>query len=285
MIEFLKGIGVTDIEKLSLPHLKRWVVEMQKRPLYSGTARENSESKMSPYTVNKRIRSVKAFLSWAYTEEYIGKDLSSQFHKIKHPKKIIPTFDLDVVKDWLQVFDLDTFPGHRNYLIMCTLLDCGLRIRELVNLKVADVNLKEGYFLVMGKGSKQRIVPFSFELRKKLIKYLRFREKKGFGQNECHLFPSTANGGQRLSPVTVGHTITTTGRKMGLTGEKISPHTFRHTFAKNYVINGGDVFSLQKILGHTSLAMVRHYTNLDNADVINAYRKASPLARMGKGTA
>jgi integrase/recombinase XerD len=280
LIEFLEGIGVTDIEKLTLTHLKRWVVEMQKRPLYAGMHRENPEVTLSPYTVNKRIRSVKSFLAWVYSEEYITKDLSSQFKKIKQPNKIIPTFDFDVIKDWLEVFDLETFTGHRNYVIMCTLLDCGLRISELTNLKACDINMKEGYFLVTGKGSKQRVVPFSHELRKKLTKYLRVFEKKGFDMKEGYLFPSTANEGQRLSPITVGHTITITGRKIGLTGDKISPHTFRHTFAKNYVINGGDVFSLQKILGHTSLAMVRHYTNLDNADIINAHRKASPLARL-----
>ncbi len=78
--------------------------------------------------------------------------------------------------------------------------------------------------------------------------------------------------------------ISTTGKEVGLSGEKISPHTFRHTFARNYIVNGGDVFSLQKILGHTSLAMVRHYGNLDNTDVINAYRKTCPLAQMGRSS-
>lgn len=165
-----------------------------------------------------------------------------------------------MVNDWLNVFDLKTFPGHRNFLIMCTLIDCRLRISELINLRLNDANLKDGYFLVMGKGSKQRIFPFSLELRRRLIKYMLLREKNGFDPKNGYLFPGTANGGQRLSPVTLGHTISETGRKIGLTGDKISCHTFRHTFAKNYVINGGDVFSLQKILGHTSLAMVRHYT-------------------------
>jgi len=112
------------------------------------------------------------------------------------------------------------------------------------------------------------------------VKDVRFREKSGFDAKEVYLFPNKES--DCLSPVTIGHIITSTGRKAGLTGEKISCHTFRHYFAKNYIVNGGDVFSLQKIWGHTSLAMVRHYTNLDNADVINAHRKVSPLTRIGK---
>jgi len=273
----LESIKVKDWERVGLPHLKKWVVEMQKRPKYAGTNRE-LEAQLSPFTINKRIRSVKSFLAWAYSEEYIAKDLAKQFKKIKQPQKIIQTFDLDVVKEWLDGFDLDTFTGHRNHTIISTLLDCGLRISELTGLKARDIELKECYLIVMGKGSKQRIVPFSLELRKRLIKYLRHREKSGQDAKEGYLFPNIEGG--RLSPVTIGHTITETGRKAGLTGEKISCHTFRHTFAKNYIVNGGDVFSLQKILGHTSLAMVRHYTNLDNTDVINAHRKVSPLTHM-----
>lgn len=201
LLDFLEGNGVKDIEKLSLPYLKRWVVEMQKRPKFAGTNRE-SDSQISPYTVNKRIRSVKSFLTWAFNEEYISKDISKQFKKIKQPQKIIQTFDLDVVKEWLEGFDLNTFTGHRNYTIISTLLDCGLRISELTGLKVTDANMKECYFTVMGKGSKQRIVPFSLELRKRHIKYLRHREKSGFDAKEGYLFPN--NEGNRLSPVTIG---------------------------------------------------------------------------------
>ncbi len=178
-------------EKLSLPHLKRWVVEMQKKPKYPGTQREMQDARVSPYTVNKRIRSVKAFLKWAYIEEYIKKDLSAQFKKIKHPNKIIPTFEMDVVKNWLDFFDLNTFTGYRNYMILCTLFDCGFRISELTNLKLSDVNQKECYFLVTGKGSKQRIVPFSSELRRMLIKYLRFGERKKVDLKDGYLFPSS----------------------------------------------------------------------------------------------
>lgn len=153
LIDFLEGAGVKDTEKLSVPHLKRWVVEMQKRPKFSGTNRETN-AQLSAYTVNKRIRSVKVFLSWAFNEEYISKDVSKQFKKIKQPVKIVSTFNLDVVKEWLEGFDLDIFTGHRNYLIISTLLDCGLRISEMTGLKVTVVDLKECYLTVMGKGSK-----------------------------------------------------------------------------------------------------------------------------------
>lgn len=77
LIEFLEGIGISSMEKLALSHLKRWVVEMQKHPKYQGLKREISDTQISPYTVNKRIRSVKAFLSWAFKDEFITKDLSS----------------------------------------------------------------------------------------------------------------------------------------------------------------------------------------------------------------
>ncbi len=156
------------------------------------------------------------------------------------------------------------------------LLDTGLRISELANLQMNDLDLNEGIIKVKhAKGNKERLVPIGSVVQKLLWKYINHSRPQTLTNNINNVFlndfglPLSKNGIQQL--------IRRYGKKAGLIGVRCSPHTFRHTFAKNYLLNGGDIFSLQKILGHSSSASVRNYLNLFSVDVKNQHRRFSPV--------
>lgn len=156
-----------------------------------------------------------------------------------------------------------------------TLLDIGMRLSELGLVQLADPDLEEGHFQVMGKGSKQRRVPIGASLQKALWKYVSRYRLEPVHPNVRALF--LTRDGRAISSKTVYWRLRAYGKRAELQGVRCSPHTFRHAFAKNSLLNGGDVFTLQKILGHSSLAMVRMYVDLASEDVQIQHRRCSPV--------
>ena len=156
------------------------------------------------------------------------------------------------------------------------MLDTGIRSNELITLKTRDVHLEEGYMKVMGKGQKERVLPFGSASQKGLLKYLyHFRAEpvhQGIGNFFLTLdgYPMTYNALRLI--------MNRLAKRSGV--ERLHAHLLRHTFAVNYLVNGGDVFSLQQILGHTTLDMVRRYINLASTHVMAQHKKFSPVDRM-----
>ena len=136
------------------------------------------------------------------------------------------------------------------------------------------VYLEEGHFRVLGKGSKERIVPIGVSLQKALWKYMNRYRPEPAHPNVTVLFLS--RNGRALAARSVYCRIRQYGEKGGLVGVRCSPHTFRHTFAISYLRNGGDVSSLQRMLGHSSLEVVRIYVNMCRADIKECHRRFSP---------
>ena len=172
-----------------------------------------------------------------------------------------------------------TFIGLRDYTILLTLIDTGLRVSELCGLGVCDIDWSSGFMRVLGKGSKERLVPFGTTLRRALHEYI---GRKGQFGGDHYLFVNQF--AQRLDRRVVRLILLKLGEKAGVKGVRISPHTCRHTFAKNWILNGGDPFSLQRILGHTTQQMVSHYVNLAANDIRVQHSKFSPADRLAKPT-
>jgi len=156
-----------------------------------------------------------------------------------------------------------------------TLLDTGLRVSELCNLELGNLRLEEGMLKVLGKGNKERLIPIGKQVQRLLWRYIdRYRPE-----------PATANcgfvfltrEGRPLTKDRVEKIMTYYGKKAGLAGIRCSPHTLRHTAAVTFIRNGGDVFSLQRMLGHSSLEMTRKYCELADIDVKRAHITASPV--------
>ena len=164
----------------------------------------------------------------------------------------------------------------RNQTIFILLLDIGLRMGELINLKIDDIHMNEGLLKVMGKGKKERIVPMGSNVQRALQRYLfRYRPRPlHAGINNVFLSivgkPLTENGVKLI--------FSRLAKSSGVT--RLHAHLCRHTFATRFLINGGDVFTLQQILGHSTLEMVRHYVNLASNHVVIQHQKFSPMDRL-----
>jgi site-specific recombinase XerD len=156
------------------------------------------------------------------------------------------------------------------------LLDTGLRVGELINLKMDDVHMDEGYLKVMGKGKKERIVPMGNNAQKALQRYLfRFRPKPMNSTNN-NVFLSIIN--KSLTENGMKLMFTRLSQRSGVC--RLHAHLCRHTFATRFLENGGDVFTLQQILGHSTLEVVRHYVNLASNHIVMQHQKYSLLDRL-----
>ncbi len=175
--------------------------------------------------------------------------------------------------------DRHTAAGFRSYTIMLLLLDTGIRLSELTGLRTQDLHLEQGYIQVQGKGEKQRLVPVGNKVRKVLWQYMaRHRLEPAYPEIASVFLDE---GGRPLSNGAVYRMINRAGTRAHLEEVRCSPHTFRHTFAVTFLRNGGDVFSLQRILGHSSLVVVRMYANLADSDIRAQHTRYGPVDRLG----
>ncbi|MFC4767198.1 tyrosine-type recombinase/integrase [Effusibacillus consociatus] len=233
------------------------------------------EKGIASNTVNGRIKGCKAFFKFLFQERFISDNLADQLELIKAEKKMIQTFTKEQVIQLLNLPNRDTFTGLRDYTIMLILLETGMRLSELVALTVSDVNLKEFEIRILsGKGRKARRVPIQKTCTQVLKRYLL---ERGDVETDA-LFINIDNGPLHLR--TIQDMISSYGKAAQITGVRVSPHTFRHTMAKFYILNGGDVFTLQQILGHTTLDMVRYYVELFSSDIKKQHQKYSPVENM-----
>lgn len=225
-------------------------------------------------SINTRLRAIRAFLNYLAHEGMLRHNPAAELKLIKAKKEVVETFSREQVRDILRQPAQDTFTGFRDYTILLLLLETGIRARELVDIAIKDIRWEDGQIRINGKGYKERLVPIQATMRKQLRKYIAIR---GDVANDA-LFVTIDN-----TPITIRqlqNRISKYGRMANIKTVRCSPHTFRHTFAKMSVQNGADVFSLQKVLGHTSLEMVRNYVNLFSSDVMDAHKRFSPLEKL-----
>jgi integrase/recombinase XerD len=251
--------------------------------IYSITARQIKDhfigymldNKLASNTVNGRIKCCKAFFRYLNEEKIIAQNLADQFQLIIAEKKMIQTLTKDQMIQLLNQPNRDSFTGFRDYTIMMILLETGLRISECIALEMDDINLKEQEIRVkLGKGRKARRVPIQKTCIQVLKKYI---VERGDAETNS-LFVNIDHGSLKLR--TIQENIQTYGKSALITGVRVSPHTFRHSMAKFYILNGGDIFTLQQILGHTTLEMVKYYVELFDTDIKNQHQKFSPVENM-----
>ncbi|MBA3778989.1 MAG: tyrosine-type recombinase/integrase [Chloroflexi bacterium] len=241
------------VDAISAAELRAWLLELR--------------TTLSPESVAGYVRGLKAFGNWCAAEEIAAAAGFRALRRPKVPRRLITPFSDPELRSLLALAD------ERERALALVFLDTGLRLSELASLRVGDVR-PDGTLHVLGKGAKERIVPIGTTARRALIRYLATRG--GVGPADP-LFTSRRHS--RLTARGVQQAVARLGRRAGV-GTRCSPHTFRHTFARGYLVNGGDVFSLQQILGHTTLDMVRRYVTLSEADLVARHRAASPADRL-----
>lgn len=255
---FIDVLGYSfDLSSLRLLYLHKYVLHLQQRNISSNSVRTY-------------IKGIKVFLSWLYSEDYININLSEKLVLPKAQRKTIDVLTDSEIVSLFKSFDCKTFLGLRDYCICALLLDSGLRKSEVVRLALPDLHISEGYLIVNGKGNKQRVVPIGLHVRKYLLKYVAMRP--AFVRCDS-LF------------LTVKYTPITTcvlerlfkKLKIVLLTPRIRAHLLRHTFATRYLENGGNIYALQQILGHTTLEMSKRYVHFTTHKNVVNFMNYSPL--------
>ncbi len=278
--QFLESRGYpTDAIEIGTQELREFMLYLQQVRAFEHHRYTRPQSKgLSGHAVNTYLRAIRAFWSWLLREEIITSNPFSKVKVPKPPRKVISTFSEKQLNSIFKSINTATPAGFRDWTMILMLLDTGLRASELVGLTMNNVNLEEGMVKVFGKGSKERVVPIGAKVQRALWKYLQ-RHRPQPANPLCSTLFLTAVG----NPITTDRLRTIIekyARKARIEGVRCSPHTFRHTCAISYLRNGGDVFSLQRILGHSSLEIVRIYVNLAEADIKACHRRFSPADNM-----
>jgi integrase/recombinase XerD len=223
---------------------------------------------------NSVIRAVNSYLHWQSAgEKKCGPGCQHlRVSQLKEPQLILPTLTMQQVTsliDWKP----KNFYQRRLHLLGLLLLDTGCRITEALTLRVSEIDLDNLLITLDGKGRKQRVVPFSFELKKALFRYVRDCSRKP----EMLLLASVNE--TMLGRRVMLRDMKLLCRRLGFEPPARTLHSFRHTFAVNYLRKGGSVFHLQKVLGHSTLEMTRRYANLVTADLQAVHERVSLLSR------
>jgi site-specific recombinase XerD len=233
---------------------------------------------LSPYTVQGKVRALKAFSSWLFSEGYTTDNLLTNVRPPKAPVKIIDILTVAEIDKLINVQNPLTALGSRNTAILITLLDTGIRLSELCNLSLENSFIEDGYIKVTGKGNKERIVPVGAQAQKVIWRYVYHFRPEPASCNDGYLFLTI--DGQHLQPNAVKLILRRWAKKAGV--PRMHAHLCRHTFATNFLIyQCGDVFRLQQILGHTSLEMVRRYVHYAETQAMIRGRISSPLDHLG----
>jgi integrase/recombinase XerD len=268
--------GCSDILQVQGKHLRTYIESLQQRDRWSNHPTiKTGQGKLSPHSIAAYVRSIKAFWSWLKREGFIEEDPLARIKVPKAPRKVINTLISDQVNKLLRVIPRKEHTGYRDHAIVITLYGTGLRSSELTTIRTGDVNFETGQIRIMGKGAKERYVYASANVYKVLFKYYhRWRPSV----TSDYLF--VHGNGLPLSRFYLAHRLQTYGKKAGIQGIRCSPHTFRHSFAVNYLRNGGDTFTLQRILGHSTLEMTRHYAEVADSDVEARLKVCSPAEQL-----
>jgi site-specific recombinase XerD len=201
----------------------------------------------------------------------------------KAQQKVVETLAEADIQRMLAVFDRQDPFGARNYAIVFTMLDAGLRAGELLDLTIANARLQEGYLKVLGKGNKERLIPVGRRCQDAVQFWLeRFRPQFDPKRELPYLFLSAS--GEHMSIGSLEQMVSRSGRQAGI--DSLHPHRLRHTFATRFLtLSLGDTFQLQQLLGHTSLEMVRRYVSMASIEKAILERRPSAMDRLGENRA
>lgn len=274
--KLIKPIGALD--KAELRAYIQYLQNAKKWPNRKNNGKDFG--KLSPSAVQGHVRAIKAFWSWLAREEYIEKNPLEGFRLPSIPKYLIPALTTEQVGKLLNAIDKTTDLGAKYYCLLILLLDTGMRISELVNIKMNNLDLIHGWVTVIGKGQKQRMCPFSGETRKQLVRYLRNSRSQMGPENSPYLFQK--RDGEHISVNSVQQYMRRLLRSSGLVGVRCSPHIFRHTFATQALINEANVAAVRDIMGHTSERTTLKYTNFRADDIKTQHNRFSPVERLLK---
>lgn len=231
-------------------------------PMLEGFLKWISDLGMTASSQSRIISGLRNFYKYCLQENITAKDPTALLETPKLAKKLPDVLAFDEIEKIIAAIDISTPEGTRNKAIVETLYSCGLRVSELINLKISCLYFEVGYVRITGKGDKERLVPIGSSA----IKFIKIY----FENIRVHLLISPGSEdvlflnrrGKKLSRVMIFLIIKDLAKKAGIT-KNISPHTFRHSFATHLVEGGADLRAVQEMLGHESITTTEIYTHLD----------------------
>lgn len=254
-----------DIKAVRYEHVERFI-----DALHGQGAMQASQARV--------VSGVKSFFTYLFLYDKIDELPTELVESPKIKRKIPDVLSLEEVERMMQAIDLSMLFGHRNRAILEVMYSCGLRVSEVVTLKLSDLFFEDGFIRVLGKGNKQRLVPVSDEAIKQVNLYLEKRKlQKIESRHSGYLFLNSR--GQHLSRVMIFNIIRDVALAAGI-NKKVSPHTFRHTFATHLLKGGADIRMVQEMLGHESIMTTEIYTHLDTRHKHFAVEHCHPLAML-----
>jgi integrase/recombinase XerD len=249
-------------EKIKLNHLRKFVEWI-------------NDKGVSPRTQARTISGIKSFYKYLLMEGKVNSDPTTLLESPKIGRKLPDVLTIEEIDLLIDTVDLNKPEGQRNKAMLETLYSCGLRVSELVNLKISNLFFNEGYIKIEGKGEKERLVPVSEKAVEEITKYMDVYRKslKISKESEDILFLNRR--GKKLSRVMIFTIIKNLAIKAGFE-KKISPHTFRHSFATHLINGGADLRAVQEMLGHESILTTEIYTHLDRDYLKNTLHQFHP---------
>lgn len=259
-------IGVFTLEELKAQHIKEYIRSLQERGC-------------KPAYINDLLKAVKVMCAYAYREEYTSTLITKKIRNVKQPKVLIHTFSDREIKKMVSYYNGSSFIEIRNELIIMILFDTGIRISELTSMRPEQV--QDNYFVIYGKGRKERIVPKNPTVSKWLMKYMTAREKY-FELRDCQDFLFLSKNGRALTPNAVDVVLKKAAYDIGVNPVvRVSPHTLRHTFAHQQLKNGLDLYSLSRLLGHESVNITQRYLeSIRDTEILVSAKKTGVLANL-----
>jgi len=278
---FVSPDGNDEESRASLNHVNGTIVEGFVDQLHNRKVKWNTHpnrdpvpGKLSPFTIRKEIRILKGFGTWLNREGF--NNPFSDLVVPREPKRLVSVLSDEEIEKIIASINPTTPIGSRLYAVILFLLDSGPRIGEVVSAKLPDLNLESRQVRIIGKGNKERIVPFGSRTGKAFLQYIHLHRPSPMLPEYVQLFLSMDG-----MPMTRGSLSSVLHRLKKSSGvNRLHAHLFRHTFAVKYLMNGGDVMTLQRILGHESLEITKRYLSLSNAQVKIRYDSFSPVDRL-----
>lgn len=233
-----------------------------------------SKKKLKPSSLRRKISAIRSFYKFLIKEELIEKDPTVDLTFPKNERRLPQVLTIEEIEKLINVIDNKTVKGKRDKAIIELLYSSGLRVSEIINLKINDLDFENNYLKCFGKGSKERIVPFGELAKTYIIDYLKERERLKIDSEL--LFVNKK--GEKLLRQHINNLLRIYSKKAKLK-KKVHPHMLRHSFATHLLERGADLRSVQELLGHVDISTTQIYTHLTKDYLREIYLSTHPLWR------
>ncbi|GAA0780301.1 tyrosine-type recombinase/integrase [Hathewaya limosa] len=255
-----------------------FLIDEKKQGVNNVHKRADYKKQISLTTINNYIRNIKVFFNFCYNQGFLKKDIVKNIRQLKNERKPKDYINDEQFIELLRHMDTTKFHEYRDYIIIQILLDTGMRIGECLAIEVKDVDMNYRSILLPAentKGKRDRYVYFSQIMHRQLRRWLQYKDRYITSE---YLFCTTK--GNIVQVRSFERKLNDYGKRIGL---KVNPHQLRNNFAKRFLMEGGNIFTLSKILGHSSVTVTEQaYLDLTDADIRKNYQKFSPLMNIRK---